>query len=196
MTDATAPPRVLIVDNYDSYTGSVEQLVWAETGARPTLVQNDAVDPARLDSFTHIVLGPGPGTPHEAADVGRGLDVLRAARVPVLGVCFGFQAMAVALGGSVVRARPAHGRVERVTHDGSALFRGVPRTFDAVRYHSLVVAEPSPLRITARAADGTPMAGERPEAAWWGVQFHPESIGTPDGRLMVRAFLAQGRGPR
>lgn len=184
-------PRVLLVDNYDSYTGSIEQLVWASTGDRPHLVQSDAVDLDALDRYTHVVLGPGPGTPHHADDVGAGLEILRLARVPVLGVCLGFQEMAVALGGRVIPApRPAHGVVETVTHDGSALFRRVPERFEAVRYHSLVVDEPAPLRITARSRDGLPMAGEAVDRGWYGVQFHPESIGTGHGARIIEAFLA------
>lgn len=188
-------PRVLLVDNYDSYTGNIEQAIWAATGDRPLLVQNDRVDPDRLAGFSHIVLGPGPGTPHRAEDVGRNLEVLRRAAVPVLGVCFGFQAMAVALGGRVIPApRPAHGRVDRIAHDGSALFDGVPTEFDAVRYHSLVVAEPCPLRITARSVDGLPMAGEHAGRRWYGLQFHPESIGTAHGERIIRTFLGLGVG--
>ncbi|MGO1954853.1 glutamine amidotransferase-related protein, partial [Microbacterium sp.] len=104
--------------------------------------------------------------------------------------CFGFQAMTVALGGRVEKApRPAHGLVEAVTHDGSAMFDGVPETFDAVRYHSLVVAEPAPLRITARSRDGLPMSGEAEGRRWTGVQFHPESIGTRHGARMIETFL-------
>ncbi|WP_110589981.1 chorismate-binding protein [Microbacterium suaedae] len=184
-------PRVLLVDNHDSYTGSIEQLIWAVTGDRPHLVQSDAVDLGALAEYTHIVLGPGPGTPHHAGDVGAGLEILRRARVPVLGVCLGFQEMAVALGGRVVPApRPAHGVVETVTHDGSTLFAGVPERFEAVRYHSLVVDEPAPMRITARSRDGLPMAGEVAERGWYGVQFHPESIGSGHGARMIEAFLA------
>lgn len=186
-------PRVLLVDNYDSYTGNIEQAIWAATGDRPVLVQNDRVELARLAEFSHIVLGPGPGTPHRADDVGLNLEVLRRATVPVLGVCFGFQAMAVALGGRVVPApRPAHGWVDRVTHDGAALFAGVPAEFDAVRYHSLVVAEPTALRITARSSGGLPMAGEHLERRWHGLQFHPESIGTEHGERIIRTFLGFG----
>lgn len=185
---------MLLVDNYDSYTGSLLQLIWGATGVEPRLVQNDDVDVDDLAAYSHIVLGPGPGTPHRAEDVGRGFDVLEGATVPVLGVCFGFQAMAVALGSRIVPApRPAHGRVDRIAHDGSALFAGVPDGFDAVRYHSLVVEEPVPagLRVTARSADGLVMAGECPERGWWGVQFHPESIGTGAGGRIVENFLAQ-----
>ena len=188
--------RVLLVDNYDSYTGNLLQLIWSATGVEPHLVQNDDVDVDHLAGYSHVVLGPGPGTPHRAKDVGRGFEVLERAAVPVLGVCFGFQAMAVALGGRIVpAARPAHGRIDRIAHDGSALFAGVGDGFDAVRYHSLVVAEPAPaaLRVTARSEDGLVMAGECVERGWWGVQFHPESIGTGAGGRIVENFLAQER---
>lgn len=190
-----ARPRVLLVDNYDSYTGSIEQAIWATTGERPDVVQNDELDLAALPVFTHIVLGPGPGTPHHGSDVGGAIEVLRRARVPVLGICLGFQEMAVALGGRVVRApRPAHGVVETVAHDGSALFDGIPREFEAVRYHSLVVDEPAPMRITARSRSGVPMAGEHLERRWFGTQFHPESIGTPHGARLIGTFLAMPGG--
>ena len=193
MTPRTSPARVLLVDNHDSYTGSIEQLLWQATGARPHLVQSDAVDLDMLDRYTHIVLGPGPGTPHRAADAGRGLEILRRATVPVLGVCLGFQEMAVALGGRVDRAdRPAHGVIETIAHDGSALFDGMPTRFEAVRYHSLIVAEPAPFRVTARASDGSPMAGEAADRGWYGVQFHPESIGSAHGGRLIENFLALG----
>ena len=169
--------RVLLVDNHDSYTGSIEQMLWQVTGVRPELVQSENVDLSSLDRYTHIVLGPGPGDPHNPVDAGQGLEILNRARVPVFGVCFGFQQMAVAAGGSVVRApRPAHGLVDTVSHDGSAMFDGIPERFEAVRYHSLVIADPAPFAVTARSSDGLPMAGMLPERQWSGVQFHPESI--------------------
>jgi len=182
--------RVLLVDNHDSYTGSIEQVLWQVSGVRPELVQSADVDLDALDGYTHIVLGPGPGNPHDPADSGKGLEILRRADVPVFGVCFGFQQMAVAAGGRVERApRPAHGVVDAVTHDGSAMFDGVPTRFEAVRYHSLAVADPSPLRVTARTPDGLPMAGVLEERRWSGVQFHPESIATPDGARILANFL-------
>jgi len=185
--------RVLLVDNHDSYTGSIEQLLWQVSGVRPELVQSEDVDLDALDRYSHIVLGPGPGDPHEPADSGRGLEILRRARVPVFGVCFGFQQMAVAAGGSVRRApHPAHGLVDVVAHDGSAMFDGVPERFEAVRYHSLAVAEPAPFRVTARTPDGLPMAGVDAARRWSGVQFHPESIATPDGARMLANFLGLG----
>jgi para-aminobenzoate synthetase len=186
---------VLLVDNYDSYTGNLLQLVWCATGDEPELVENDVVDldAVAAGAYTHVVLSPGPGTPHRGADAGRGFEVLRLARVPVLGVCFGFQTMAVALGGRIVPApAPAHGRIERVRRTPSPLFDGIPEVFDAVRYHSLVLAEPVPseLRVTARSADGLVMAGECAERGWYGVQFHPESIASEHGERMIESFLA------
>ncbi|GGF50420.1 aminodeoxychorismate synthase, component I [Microbacterium sorbitolivorans] len=182
--------RVLLVDNHDSYTGSIEQVLWQVTGVRPDLVQSEDVDLESLGRYTHIVLGPGPGDPHDPADSGRGLAILAHAEVPVFGVCFGFQQMAVAAGGRVVRApRPAHGQVDTVAHDGSAMFDGVPARFEAVRYHSLAVADPAPFRITARTPDGVAMAGVDEARGWSGVQFHPESIATPDGARMLATFL-------
>lgn len=195
MTRPLAQCRVLLVDNYDSYTGNIAQILWVLTGAEPRLVQSDRFDPDDIGQATHIVLGSGPGSPHRIGDVGSSLEVLERARVPVFGVCFGFQTMAVALGGRVEPApRPAHGLVDHMAHDGSAMFAGVPATFDAVRYHSLVVAEPAPLTITARSGDGLPMAGEHGSRRWSGVQFHPESIGTRHGARMIETFLERGTG--
>ena len=184
---------MLLVDNYDSYTGNLLQLIWAATGDAPELVENDRVDLDTLDGYTHIVLSPGPGTPHRAKDVGLGIEVLRRAAVPVLGVCFGFQTMAVALGGRIVPApQPAHGRIDEVSHDASELFEGVPDAFEAVRYHSLVLDEPvsDGLRVTARSSEGLVMAGESVERGWYGMQFHPESIATAHGARLVENFLA------
>jgi para-aminobenzoate synthetase len=143
--------RVLLVDNHDSYTGSIEQALWQVSGVRPDLVQSEDVDLETLGRYSHIVLGPGPGDPHDPRDSGRGLDILRRARVPVFGVCFGFQQMAVAAGGSVVRApRPAHGLVDTVTHDGSTMFDGVPTSFASRR------ARPTACRwrVSSTSADG------------------------------------------
>lgn len=187
-------PRVLLVDNYDSFTGNLLQLVWCVTGEAPDTVENDRIALGELPRYSHIIIGPGPGTPDNPADSGQTLEVLQRSRVPVLGVCFGFEAMAIALGGQVSAApRPAHGLIDLVTRQPSPLFAELPETFEAVRYHSLTVAEPSPLRITARSTDGVPMAGECSALGWYGVQFHPESIGTPLGRRIIENFFTLER---
>jgi anthranilate synthase/aminodeoxychorismate synthase-like glutamine amidotransferase len=189
-------PRVLLVDNYDSFTYNVVQ-GFGMLGADVTVRRNDAVsveDVARLGA-THVCISPGPGRPETA---GRTLEVLRGClgRVPILGVCLGHQALAVVFGGQVVGARRLmHGRSSLVEHDGTGLFEGLPRPFPAGRYHSLAVAAdslPADLRINARTADPDAEVmgiqhGSLPVA---GVQFHPESVLTPDGQALFARFLS------
>lgn len=190
------PSRLLLVDNYDSYTHNLAQLLASLTGTAPTVVRNDALS---LDEWlAHppdaVVLSPGPGTPDHAADIGicRAL-VERLTATPILGVCLGHQVIGAACGARVERApAPAHGRVSPVRHDGSGLFRGLPSPLGVVRYHSLVVAAdslPAVLRPTAFTDDGLLMALEHRERPLWGVQFHPESILTEQGRALLANFL-------
>jgi para-aminobenzoate synthetase len=194
--------RVVLVDNYDSFTWNLYQQIWALVGAPPDVVRNDAADAGDLvaQGFTHVVISPGPGTPHRATDIGLCADLIRLADVPVLGVCLGHQAIAQVFGGSVVPAPEVmHGRISTIHHDGAGIFRGVPQGFSATRYHSLAVAEPLPpdLQVTARADDGVVMALEHRDRPLYGVQFHPESVATPAGTGIVRNFLAlPGRPPR
>ncbi|TDQ46117.1 aminodeoxychorismate synthase component I [Actinorugispora endophytica] len=192
--------RVLVVDNHDSYTYNLFQLIAGVLGEEPVVVANDApewdsLDPERFDA---VVVSPGPGTPLRARDVGHVPRVL-ATGVPVLGVCLGHQAIAHAAGGEVAAAPvPRHGHLTRVRHDGSGLFAGVPQDFTAVRYHSLRVPEPLPadLRATAWAEDGVVMALEHRELPRWGVQFHPESVASEHGRALVRNFADLAAGSR
>ena len=199
-------PRILIIDNYDSFTYNLVQRL-GELGAVVDVVRNDAVTAEALleKPPERLVLSPGPCTPNEA---GVCLDAIRALcglskfgkskkahrPVPILGVCLGHQAIGQAFGGRVVRARaPVHGKAEEVLHDGRSLFAGAPRPLFAGRYHSLILEEeslPEELEVTARTRDGVVMAVRHRTLPVFGVQFHPESILTPDGQTLLRNFLA------
>ncbi|MFD5804483.1 anthranilate synthase component II [Streptomyces sp. NPDC127020] len=185
-----AGPRVAVVDNYDSFTYNLVHYV-AEQGGRPTVFRNDAVGLADLAAFDLLLLSPGPGTPDEA---GICVDAVRAlgARLPILGVCLGHQSIAAAFGGSVVRGEQVHGKASAVHHDGSGVLAGLPDPFTATRYHSLVVEPtglPDELVVTARTADGTIMGLRHREHPVHGVQFHPESVLSPEGKQLIANFL-------
>ena len=183
----------LVLDNYDSFTYNLVQLL-GELGGAPEVFRNDAltVEEIRRKDPARLVVSPGPKTP---AHAGVSLEAIRslAGELPILGVCLGHQAVAVAFGGSVRRARRLrHGKTSPVRHDGKELFAGVENPFPAVRYHSLVAGEPLPeaLEVTARAGDDDEVMGLRHrELPVWGVQFHPESILTGAGRRLLRNFL-------
>jgi len=188
--------RLLIVDNYDSFTWNLAHAAAALTGELPAVIRNDEADWPAIEArdFDAVVISPGPGHPAVARDFGVSADVIRRARVPVLGVCLGHQGIALEFGGTVSRVLPAHGEVAMVEHDGvDPLFCGLPGTFDAVRYHSLAVDEPLPpkLRKIAWTADGTVMALRHVSRPIWGVQFHPESILTEYGGELLGNFLRQ-----
>ena len=188
---------LLVLDNYDSFTYNLVQYA-GELGADPVVYRNDALSvEGVLDLHpTAIVVSPGPCTPREA---GISVALIRAAagRVPVLGVCLGHQAIGEAFGGRVVRAdRLMHGKTTPVAHSGHALFRGIPAPFDAMRYHSLVVSPaglPDELEVTAwsddRAAGSEIMALCHRSLPVYGVQFHPESVGTAPGKRLLANFL-------
>ncbi|MCX5380985.1 aminodeoxychorismate synthase component I [Streptomyces sp. NBC_00091] len=185
--------RTLLIDNHDSYTYNLFQLLAEVNGQEPVVIANDAAAVADLDldGFDNIVISPGPGHPARSRDFGVSRDVLVKASVPVLGVCLGHQGLAVWAGGEVVPAPvPVHGEVARVRHDGDELFAGIPEEFGAVRYHSLCVAQPLPsdLEATAWSEDGVVMALRHRLMPRWGVQFHPESIETEYGRRMLANF--------
>jgi anthranilate synthase/aminodeoxychorismate synthase-like glutamine amidotransferase len=187
--------RVVVVDHYDSYTWNLVHLVAEVAGTMPTVVQHDQVSAADLAEFSHVVLSPGPGTPEEPADFAVGADLLRAARVPVLGVCLGMQGLVAAYGGRVRGVEPAHGLVAGVAHDGSDVFTGLPSPFRAVRYHSLAAVDvPACLRVTAWTDRADPrdrvvMGVAHQELPLTGVQFHPESVLTEHGARLVGNFL-------
>ncbi|MFE0861034.1 anthranilate synthase component II [Streptomyces rochei] len=185
-----AGPRVAVVDNYDSFTYNLVHYV-AEQGGRPTVFRNDAVGLADLAAFDLLLLSPGPGTPAEAGICVEAVREL-GARLPILGVCLGHQSIATAFGGSVVRGEQVHGKASEVHHDGSGVLAGLPDPFTATRYHSLVVAPtglPDELVVTARTADGTIMGLRHREHPVHGVQFHPESVLSPEGKQLIANFL-------
>jgi anthranilate synthase/aminodeoxychorismate synthase-like glutamine amidotransferase len=184
---------VVVLDNYDSFTYNLVHLL-ARAEVEVRVVRNDRIDVDELVALRPrgLVISPGPCTPHEA---GIAMDAVVAfhGRVPILGVCLGLQCIAEALGAAIVRAPyPEHGKVWPVHHSGSRLLDGLPSPFLATRYHSLVVDRstlPTDLRVTATCTDGTVMAVEHVEAPTFGLQFHPESICTPDGATIVDRFL-------
>jgi para-aminobenzoate synthetase component II len=185
--------RVLVVDNYDSFVYNLVQYL-AQLGADCVVRRNDVVQLSDVDAADGVLISPGPSTPERA---GASMDVIRYCadkRVPVLGVCLGHQAIGAAFGGSIVRASVAmHGKTSTIEHDGRGLFRGISGPFVASRYHSLIVADadlPGELEVSARTReDGAIMGLRHRTRPIHGVQFHPESVMTGEGRRMLRAFL-------
>ncbi|WP_067654873.1 aminodeoxychorismate synthase component I [Nocardia harenae] len=186
--------RTLLIDNYDSFTYNLHQLLGAVNGVPPVVVRNDAVSTVaelELERFDNIVISPGPGRPDVARDVGISAAVIREARLPLLGVCLGHQGIVVDAGGVVAAAPlPRHGSPDRLAHDGAGLFTGLPADFTVIRYHSLAALEPLPgsLAVTARSSDGVVMGVRRLDRPQWGVQFHPESVSSEFGAALVRNF--------
>ena len=189
---------ILILDNYDSFTYNLAQYVGAET--RVVVKRNDELDLEGVKKLKPhgIVISPGPGHPANPQDFGVCGPVLQelSPKIPTLGVCLGHQGIVHVYGGNVVHARePLHGKVSTVTHDGEGLFRGVPNPIDVVRYHSLIAEPaslPETLEVTARVGDEI-MGVRHKRFPIEGVQFHPESIGTQEGRRMIRNFLHKVR---
>jgi anthranilate synthase/aminodeoxychorismate synthase-like glutamine amidotransferase len=188
--------RVVVVDNYDSFTFNLVQYL-LELGAETVVHRNDAIDLATLEGLAPdgLLLSPGPGRPEKA---GITLDAIRlfAGRVPILGVCLGHQAIAVAYGGAVVPARRLmHGRTSEIRHEGRGVFAGLASPIVAARYHSLAVDPqlPAALEATAWSDDGEIMGLRHRSLDVEGVQFHPESFLTPDGHAMLRGFLSRVR---
>jgi anthranilate synthase/aminodeoxychorismate synthase-like glutamine amidotransferase len=191
--------RILLIDNYDSFTFNLVQGLRA-LGAAVHVARNDELTPEEalllLESRTaptHLVLSPGPGTPARAGHMPALLELFQE-RIPILGVCLGHQAIGARFGGRIVRAtRPQHGKVSRIYHDGRGVLRGLPNPFEAGRYHSLCVAEDglgSELAVSAWTAEGEVMGLRHRRLSIEGVQFHPESILTPRGGRILANFLA------
>ncbi|MEK6988324.1 MAG: aminodeoxychorismate/anthranilate synthase component II [Candidatus Thermoplasmatota archaeon] len=188
--------NVLIIDNYDSFVYNLYQRL-GELGANPTVVRNDAITLKGVLQLAPdaIVLSPGPGHPGNARDFGVCSEILRevSPRVPTLGVCLGHQGIGAVFGGTVAHAaRLLHGKTSRIRHDGRTIFEGLPNPFVAGRYHSLAIERaslPAELEVSATAEDGEVMAVRHTRYPIEGVQFHPESILTPDGPALLRNFL-------
>ncbi len=192
---ASTKSKILLIDNYDSFTHNLAQYFW-EMGFALTVKRNDEIDLAWIESFepSHLVISPGPGRP---TDSGICLALLREQRLslPILGVCLGHQCIGEVFGASVVRApEPKHGKTSLISHNGAGVFAGLPSPFTATRYHSLVVEresiDPSVLEVTAESVDDHLVMGlkviGRPI---FGVQFHPESFASEHGHQLLRNFV-------
>jgi len=183
--------HVLLVDNYDSFTYNLAHLL-EELGADVTVLRNDQIDPDGADALgpTHLVVSPGPGRPADSGAT-RAIIERLAPRLPTLGVCLGHQAIVEVFGGEIGQAQAlVHGKASDVEHDGRGLFSGLPDPLPAGRYHSLAATRvPDSLEVSARTADGEVMAVRHRELPVDGIQFHPESVLTPDGRALLGNFL-------
>ncbi len=193
---AGAVPRVLVIDNYDSFVYNLVQYL-GELGAEPIVHRNDAltVDEALAIDPDAVLMSPGPGRPEDAGIMCDAIKAFAARGVPVLGVCLGHQAIGQVYGGNVVRATELmHGKTSFVTHHDTGVFAGLPSPLEATRYHSLVVEReslPDCLEITAEIPDGTIMGLRHRDLPIEGVQFHPESILTSHGHDLIRNFLSR-----
>ncbi len=193
-------PRLLLIDNYDSFTYNLVQ-AFLVLGADVLVHRNDQITIAEAAALapTHLCISPGPGTPHDA---GVSMDMIRAfaGKIPVFGVCLGHQSIVEVFGGNVVRAgRLMHGKVSPVQHDGRGVFAGMPQPFEAGRYHSLIARPdtlPDVLEVTARTPQDEIMGVRHRELMVEGVQFHPESVLTPEGPILMGNFLQQQGGQR
>ena len=186
-------PKVLLIDNYDSFTYNLVQ-AFLILGAEVDVHRNDAisVQQALAQDHSHLVISPGPGKPRDAGVSMRMIEAF-AGRLPIFGVCLGHQSLVEVFGGKVVRAgRLMHGKVSAVTHDGKGLYSGLPQNFEAGRYHSLIAEAhsiPEVLEVTSRTAQGEIMGVRHRSLAVEGVQFHPESVLTPEGPMLMANFL-------
>jgi anthranilate synthase/aminodeoxychorismate synthase-like glutamine amidotransferase len=193
--------RVLMIDNYDSFTYNLVQYL-GELGAEVQVFRNDAAGCEELLAHAPagVVISPGPGEPGDAGISVEMVHACAARGIPLLGVCLGHQAIGLAFGGRIVRARSImHGKVSPISHDGRGVFEGLPSPFEATRYHSLVIEAascPAVLEVSARTPDGEIMAVRHRERPIEGVQFHPESILTREGKPLLRRFLARCGGQK
>jgi len=194
ITGRETETMLLVIDNYDSFTFNLVQY-FGELGAEMKVVRNDEVSVDEVDEDLrpqHIVISPGPGTP-DTAGISLGVIERFAGRVPILGVCLGHQAIGQHFGGKVIRApEPVHGKPVEIVHDGKTVFSGIPQSFAAGRYHSLVVDRdslPAELVVSAESPDGLVMGLRHRTKKIEGVQFHPESILSDHGKKLLQNFL-------
>jgi anthranilate synthase/aminodeoxychorismate synthase-like glutamine amidotransferase len=197
---AEPKPRIVLIDNYDSFVYNLYQALGELTGVEAQVVRNDrtTVEAIARERPTHLVISPGPGNPEEPAWFGVCRDVILTLgrTVPLLGVCLGHQGIGVAFGGRIMRApKVMHGKTSRIRHDGEGLFAGLESPLEVMRYHSLVLDPgtlPTSLRVTATTEEGLIMGVAHTKHPILGVQFHPESIGTRGGLRLLRNFLQWG----
>lgn len=190
--------KVVFINNKDSFVWNlVDYISYFE---KDTLVLPNTVSVEELREIKPdaLVISPGPGNPSDPRDIGNCLEIIRelGKEIPILGVCLGHQAINVAFGGLVRRSKvgPVHGKSSKILHQGSALFSAFESPFEAGRYHSLEIGEPAPgIKVTARAEDGTIMAVEHVQYSIYGLQFHPESVLTPNGLKIIESFLEVSR---
>jgi anthranilate synthase component 2 len=185
---------VLIIDNYDSFVYNIAQLV-GDLGYIPLVLRNDEITITGVKRLRpeKIIISPGPGTPLRERDIGVSIEILKgiSKEIPTLGICLGHQAIGVAYGAKIRRARRImHGKLSNITHYGDRLFNGIPTTFQATRYHSLVIYDlPESIKVTAISDDNEVMAIKHKDYEIYGVQFHPESVATRVGVKILSNFL-------
>jgi anthranilate synthase/aminodeoxychorismate synthase-like glutamine amidotransferase len=186
----TPAPKLAVIDNYDSFTYNLVQYL-GELGVEPIVYRNDEVKIGELAGYDGILISPGPGTPEDAGISTQAIRDL-SGKVAILGVCLGHQCLGEAFGGKVVRNEPSHGKTSWIRHDNSGVLAGVSDPFEATRYHSLIVERssiPEELVVTAWTADDTVMGLRHTRHPTYGVQFHPESVLTKEGKKILANFI-------
>ena len=190
MSAITPAPKLAVIDNYDSFTYNLVQYL-GELGVEPIVYRNDEVKIGELAGYDGILISPGPGTPEDAGISTQAIRDL-SGKVAILGVCLGHQCLGEAFGGKVVRNEPSHGKTSWIRHDNSGVLAGVSDPFEATRYHSLIVERssiPEELVVTAWTADDTVMGLRHTRHPTYGVQFHPESVLTKEGKKILANFI-------
>ncbi|MBQ6006363.1 MAG: aminodeoxychorismate/anthranilate synthase component II [Selenomonadaceae bacterium] len=185
--------KILLLDNYDSFTYNVYQLL-SELGAAVEVVRNDKISVDEVKNFSAVIISPGPGVPSDAGISEQIISELKGT-LPIFGICLGHQAIGEVFGGKIIRAKEiVHGKTSRLKHNGTGIYRGLEQGVEVGRYHSLIIERetlPDCLEITSELDDGTIMGVRHKNFDVEGIQFHPESILTPEGRIMMKNFLGR-----